>query len=207
MPDIHIRTFLKNLCSDSAAVVHKFERRLKDNGGGNYYQPSQLAIADLVFRGAAYDEAVSRIANIKRDCERKHNTDILKTFYSWWVDHKGVAVQPPKAYMLGPKGKLRVRLHPDFIIKRGSKREVTLLWNYATPAPQWVAGLGVYAMQKYLGPLGFADCAFVVHDVFAGRRHLAGSVPDKAGSLLSIELARQEEAAASAPSPGKSPSP
>lgn len=203
MPDIHIRTFLKNFCSDSAAVVQKFGNRAKEHGKGNYYQASQLAITDLVVHGATYDQAVSRIANIKNDSKRAHNTHVFQNFYRWWVGHKGVYVAPPKAYMLGPKGKLRVRVNPDFVIGRGSKREVILLWNYLIPAPQWVAGLGVFAMQRHIGPLGYNDCNFVVHDLFAGRRHCLGSVPDKANALLAIEMQRQEEASAPHPSHSK----
>ena len=206
MSDIILRTFLRNLCADSAEVVQKFDRKAKSKShGGNYYQSSLLGISEIVIKGAAYDQAFGRIANIKKDGERAHNTAAMNAFYSWWVDHKGLGALPPQAYMLGPKGKLRVRVHPDLMVTRGKKREIVLLWNYSDVLPQRVAGLGVYAMQRYLGPLGYSDCSFVVHDVLAGRRHLDGSIPDKAASILKIELARQEEASIAEPAPTKGP--
>lgn len=203
MPDIHIRTFLRDACYDSAKVVHKYERRAKSNGGGNYYQSSLLGITDIALDGAAYDQAAARFANIKQNGERIHNARMLLNFYGWWSDHRGSTAKPPHAHMIGPKGKLRVRVHPDMLVKRGKQREITLIWNYNVAIPKRIAGVGVYVMQKYLGPLGYADCNFVVHDLFAERRHCLGAIPDKAASVLSIELARQEEAAIAAREPSK----
>lgn len=202
MPDIHIRTFLRNLCSDSAEVVHKLSKPSK-NGGGDYYQASRLAIAEVAFEGAVYDQAYGRIARIKNDAEREHNAAIFKAFYSWWVEHKGEASKPPHGYLFGPKSKLRVRVLPDLLIKRGKKREIVLLWNYSIAAPKWVAGLGVFMMRKALAPLGYADCEFIVHDLREARRYLSGSMPPKAEALLDMEMTRQEAAATSGPTPSK----
>ncbi len=206
MPDIHIRTFLRNLCADSAEVVHKLSKPSK-NGGGDYYQASRLAITNVAFDGAVYDQAYGRIAKIKNDAEREHNAAIFKAFYAWWVEHKGEVSKAPHGYLFGPKSKLRVRVLPDMMIKRGKQREIVLLWNYSIAAPKWVAGLGVFIMRKVLAPIGYADCAFVVHDLRAARRYSSGSIPAQADELLDMEMARQEAAASATTKASKGPKP
>jgi hypothetical protein len=149
----------------------------------------------MVIGGAPFDMAVGHINKIQKDDERQNNQEGARAFNRWWVDHKADGFEVPSALLSAPKGELRVLIRPDFGLIRGKKRECVLLWNSKTPPlPRRMAGLGVFAMQKTLVPMGFEQCDFVVHDLRAEQRHLSGAIPNNAASILQIELMRQEEA-------------
>lgn len=169
MDGLSFTTFLKlALMPSTQSKLGTLHRMMSSSDGYDFYKQLKLAGREVALDPSKAEEVFARLATIKKDAERSHNTLMAKRFLNWWSALEGATAlgERPKGSFKTAEMAFHVRLRPELMYEQGGDRFVTYLWATKFPAlSRQAAGAGLLMLRKALAGGAFADVRFQILDL------------------------------------------
>lgn len=190
MPTLSLPAFLNIVSKGTPQKATSYGRYLSPGNGYDFYWRLKDAAEALTVKGQPFDLCIQPLNAIKREAERKHNVEGLRSLQKILAKLDATYFASPEGRCSSPGNHLTVKLRPEFGLVKDGKRQLVQLWPSQAPGlTQTTAAIGIYLLKQHLAVGEYADCSCSILDLRRKRSYVADAIPPGVPAMVASEFA------------------